>query len=97
MTIPSYDESAFSLVRQCLNAVVTLDAKYPGEWPIESVIIQLRLIDRTSSLESIADADREKFDFGFLGMRFIYEFDGALARDLSDLNTYLTRRFARDS
>lgn len=74
----------------CAAKLRALIAANPGEPMLESALRQLDFIKgpiETGTL--IAPADHARLNFGFIGLRFVWEFDEALARRLSDLAEYV--------
>lgn len=70
-----------------------LDARYPGEDVFASILTQLDYIGAFIAGDATSMPRRADINFGFLGMRFVREFDSAVAHDLATLDTYVEQRF----
>lgn len=75
---------------QCTRELRTLIAANPGEPMLKSVLKQLDFLKKpVETGMPIHQADIDRLDFGFIGLRYVTEFDDALGRRLSDLAEYV--------
>jgi len=86
------DADAESLRRDVLSEMKALDAQFPGEPAFQSIMTQLEYIGRYLKDASLHIPRRQELTFGFLGVRFVREFDEQLSDDLAQLSQYLEDR-----
>ena len=74
---------------EALAAMERLDQQMPGEPAFESIITQLKHLGYflAAGIQPIARAS--ELNFGFLGMKFVREFDEPLSSHLASLAQYI--------
>jgi len=85
---------AEKLREEVLNQMSALNLRYPGERTFESIIEQLRyvggfLVPEASTMPRLAE-----INFGFLGVKFVMEYDEQISRNLAKLNQFINVNFS---
>lgn len=72
-----------------------LDARLPGEPSFASIIIQLDHVAGALDAGQSPVVAGKSLNFGFLGMKFVREFDPGLSRELAELNELIDNTFGK--
>ncbi len=70
-----------------------LDARMPGEPSFASIIVQLDHVAGALTAGQSPLVPGKSLNFGFLGMKFVREFDPNLSRELAELNELIDKTF----
>lgn len=81
-------------IQTALHSMQRLDAQFPGERTFASIIAQLtHVLGALTENRSPLVKDKE-LNFGFLGMKFVYEFDEKLGGELAEIHHVIATHYS---
>ena len=82
-------EDLRTAIGQARPPILELQAKHPSEWTFDFVAKQLDYIESLVVGGNVDPGLKADLNLGFLGMRFVREFDRELGELLSDISHFV--------
>ncbi len=93
MLSPAERQNVAARCDQAAARMRALDARFPGEPSFASILAQLAHVAATLRAGQSPTAAGKSLNFGFLGMKFVRDFDSDLSRELAEINELIDVNF----